>query len=528
MATGLAPFACGAGTNTIGLICSTTNASPGYTLFSTLRYTNTYLIDIEGQIVHLWRSRFPPGNTHYLRENGNLVRTADPGSTDFVIGGDAGAVQEFDWEGRLLWEFHYNDENVRAHHDIALLPNSNILMIAWERKSNAEAIGAGRDPGFISDVNGEVWPEHIIEVQPVGSNSANIVWEWHVWDHLIQDFDSSQANFGVVADHPELVDINFGRDGRADWLHANAIDYNEEFDQVLLSVPWFDEVWIIDHSTTTAEAAGHAGGNSGKGGDLLYRWGNPQAYDRGAAGDQQLFRPHGGHWIREGLPGAGNLLAFNNGTTRPDGAYSTVEEVVLPVDANGFYTHPPSGVAFGPVTSLWTYAATPPEDLFSGGLSGADRQPNGNTLICEGRSGDFLEVTMGSNLAWRYINPVNRDGPMVQGSDPSDNITFRADRYSLDHPAFEGRDLTPNGTVELDPAAVFEFRQAGGKESEVTLTWSSLPDETYHLRHAAFLGNPIWSSVSTQQAIGTLTHFTDTDDARVNQSQSFYQVVAEP
>ncbi len=137
VAIGWAPFAYGAGSNTVGRICSTTNVSPGYTLFSTLRYTNTYLVDMEGDIVHLWRSGFPAGNTHYLRENGNLVRAADPGSTHFVICGDAGAVQEFAWEGNLLWEFHYNDENVRAHHDIALLPNSNILMIAWERKSNA-------------------------------------------------------------------------------------------------------------------------------------------------------------------------------------------------------------------------------------------------------------------------------------------------------------------------------------------------------------------------------------------------------
>jgi hypothetical protein len=191
------------------------------------------------------------------------------------------------------------------------------------------------------------------------------VWEWHVWDHLIQDFDTNQANFGVVADHPEWVDINFGRDGRADWLHANSIDYNEKFDQILFCAPWVDEIWIIDHSTTTAEAAGHTGGNSGKGGDLLYRWGNPQAYDRGTVADQRFFRQHGAHWIPEGTARWRNILVFNNGSGRPEGNYSTVEEIVPPVDLNGFYTNPPAGVAFGPVTSLWTYTATPPGETSS-------------------------------------------------------------------------------------------------------------------------------------------------------------------
>jgi hypothetical protein len=99
---------------------------------------------------------------------------------------------------------------------------------------------------------------------------------------------SGTPGYGVVTDHPELVDINFG-DTKTDWMHTNSIDYNEKFDQILISVHNFNEIWVIDHSTTTEEAAGHTGGNSGKGGDLLYRWGNPQAYERGTASDQQLF-----------------------------------------------------------------------------------------------------------------------------------------------------------------------------------------------------------------------------------------------
>ena len=119
-------------------------------------------------------------------------------------------------------------------------------------------------------------PDHVIEVEPNGSSGGNIVWEWHVWAHLIQDYDPAKDNYGVVEDHPELIDINFmAISAGKDLNHINAIDYNEEFDQILLTSAGQDEIWVIDHSTTTEESAGHTGGTSGKGGDLLYRWGNP-------------------------------------------------------------------------------------------------------------------------------------------------------------------------------------------------------------------------------------------------------------
>ena len=87
-------------------------------------------------------------------------------------------------------------------------------------------------------------------------------------------------------------------------MHTNAVAYNAELDQIMLSIHAFSEVWIIDHGTTTEEAASHSGGKRGKGGDLLYRWGNPRAYRTGTNVDQRLFAQHNAHWIPEGLPGA--------------------------------------------------------------------------------------------------------------------------------------------------------------------------------------------------------------------------------
>jgi hypothetical protein len=378
----------------VGLLLSDPDSYDGYTLFAPILSRTTYLIDNEGRLVHSWETGSGP--SAYLLEDGSLIRTTAASGRNFPAGGRTGRVERVDWDGTLLWEFEYANADHELHHDLEVLPNGNVLMIAWERKSAAEALAAGRNPALLGD--GEIWPEHVIEVQPTGSSSGDIVWEWHAWDHLVQDFDAAQNNYGIVADHPELIDLNYfdstqPSDGEADWLHANGIDYNPDLDQIILSVRQVSEFWVIDHSTTTAQAASHAGGEHGKGGDLLYRWGNPQAYRSGNPADQQLFKQHDAHWIEPGLPGAGNILVFNNGFARPGGNYSSVDEIVPPVKGSGDYLLP-AGQAYGPTAPVWSYASPNPSDFYSELISGADRLPNGNTLINSGWPyGRFREVT---------------------------------------------------------------------------------------------------------------------------------------
>ena len=443
---------------TVGLFQNDAGAYEGYTIWNP-RFERSYMIDNTGRVVHTWDSTFQPGNSSYLLPTGNLLRTAKDGPLNpirFTAGGFGGRVEEIAWDGTIVWSYLYSDDSVRLHHDIHPLPNGNVLMIAWELKTQAEAIQAGRDPALISEA--ELWPDHIIEVQPVGATGANIVWEWHVWDHLIQDFDLTKDNFGVVTDHPELLDINHVRGdpnpGRADWMHANAIDYNAEFAQIMIGSNFLNEFYVIDHSTTTAEAAGHTGGSSGKGGDFLYRWGNPQAYDRGVESDRTLFGQHHPHWIEPGLPGEGNILVFNNGLGRPGGTHSSVDEFTPPVDANGDYFLAP-GQAYGPTSLVWTYTATPTSDFSSNFLSGAQRLPNGNTLICEGRgittnnAGNFFEVTNAGQTVWQYVNPVISTGPVPQGTIPNaGHNTFRILRYPPSYPGFDGEVLTPGDPLE--------------------------------------------------------------------------------
>jgi len=436
---------------TVGLFTNEPESFEGYTLYPKLNTTETYLIDHHGKLINQWSSAFINGNTVYLLPDGNLlkaVRWEPVPIARFNAGGRGGRVEILDWNGMVVWDFPYASDTFRHHHDIAPMPNGNVLLIAWELKDSTEAIQAGRDPMMLPD--GELWPEKIIEVEPTSPTSGSIVWEWHLWDHLVQDLDPTKDNFGVVADHPELVDINFlaGRNGSADWLHANAIDYNPDLDQILLSNPFINEIWVIDHSTTTAEAAGHTGGNSGKGGDLLYRWGNPQAYDRGTSNDQKLFNQHDPEWIDAGLPGAGNILIFNNGTGRPAPEFTSIDEIAPPVDMNGNYTLG-VGQAYGPPSPTWSYTANPPESFFAGFLSSAQRLPNGNTLIDNGPVGEFFEVTNTLSTVWRYVNPIGTTGPTMQGTAPAGNNVFRAERYATDYAGLIGQDLTPGDPLEL-------------------------------------------------------------------------------
>ena len=437
---------------TVGLFVNTPDAYEGYTLFTAGIYT--YLIDNCGRLVQQWESNYMPGQSVYLLENGNLLRTARIGGS-YNGGGTGGRIELFSWDNELLWSFDYSTSAYQQHHDIAPLPNGNILLIAWEGRTPDDAIANGRNPNTVTNFG--VWSEQIIEIEPTGEEGGNIVWQWHLWDHLVQDFDDTKLNYGVVADHPELVDINFAANGgggggasNADWIHLNAIHYNPELDQIVVSSRHLSEFWVIDHSTTTEEAAGHTGGNAGKGGDILYRWGNPQSYQRGTAEDQTLFRQHDVQWIADTLPGAGHFLMFNNGQNRPGGNYSSIEEIVAPLNTDGTYDIT-ADEAYLPETALWTYTASPQNDFYSSNISGVQRLPNGNTLICEGRKGHLFEVTPTNEIVWDYICPVTTSGPINQGATIGNFNIFRGTRYGLNYAGFIGKDLTPGDPIELNP-----------------------------------------------------------------------------
>ena len=436
---------------TVGLFLNDSLAYNGYTMYTAPNFTS-YLFDNCGFVVHSWEANVPAGLSSYLLEDGHLLRTGIINGP-FNGAGAGGRIEKFSWEGDLVWSYDFISADYRQHHDIEPMPNGNILVIAWELRTEAQAVEAGAQADLV------YWPLMIAELMPIGSNETEIVWEWHLWDHLVQDVDSTKANYGVVSAHPELVDINFSPPGggggpggnNGDWVHANSIDYHAERDEILLSVRSFDEIWIIDHSTTTEEAAGHTGGNSGKGGDILYRWGNPRAYGRGNQFDQMFFGQHDAKWIPEGYPDEGKIMVFNNGSGRPEGTFSTINIIEIPLDSLGNYILE-GDLAYGPQDYFWEYQADPPESLFSQNQGGVQNLPNGNSLICVTNEGRFLEVTMDGEVVWEYINPVGFSGPVSQGNNvPGNSGAFRITRYDAAYPAFVGRDLTPGDPIELNP-----------------------------------------------------------------------------
>lgn len=448
----------------LGIQVNDPKAFQGYTLLGTLNSTKTYLVDMEGKVVNAWTSDCSLGGSTFLLENGNLLRAGTVPIHSFGNNlGAGGRFQEQSWDGKLVWDLRVFSEMHMPHHDFCRLPNGNLLILVWEKKSPLVALAAGRRPETLSNY---LLSDCVIEIQPTGKTSGKIIWAWNAWDHLIQDYDESKANYGDVGAHPELIDLNFGdgtiaamiakpeeleklraigyvgggeqkqqRPPPTDWLHINSVAYNADLDQIMLSVHQFNEIWVIDHNTTTAEAASHKGGKSGKGGDLLFRWGNPRAYRAGTIKDQKLFGQHNAHWIDQGLPGAGNILLFNNGLRRTGGAYSSVDEISLP-DSNGNYPT-------RPVKPAWTYVAPKRIDFYSPLLSGVQRLPNGNTLICSGTNGTVFEVTPKEEVVWKYVNPpLGPGGPPGFGKSRVGSL-FRALRYAPDYPGVKDRDLKP-------------------------------------------------------------------------------------
>lgn len=461
-------------TRTVGLFLNdTSGVYKGYTLFAPKQYHTTYLINNEGRVMHQWsKSTYPPGQSVYLLPNGHLLRSCMTPGRLSSGGGEGGRIEEYDWDDNLVWQLDFSTDTYMQHHDIHILPNGNIIMLVIEKKTLAECTAAGFNiANFQPDVatKGVFLPDYVAEVKPTYPKGGTVVWEWHTWDHLIQDFDATKLNFGTPKLHPELVDC----DGDTKklpgfWNHMNSIDYNEQFDQIALSVRGNSEVWIIDHSTTTAEAKSHAGGKRGKGGDLLYRWGNPVCYGAGTASDQRYFQQHDVEWVKPGYPGAGNLTCFDNGLGRSGSKiYSTVDEFTPAVDADGNYAVT-VGSKFLPATYSWFYQGDATDPMYSENISGAERLPNGNTIMCSGTVGEFREVTPAGKVVWKYVCPVQQNGVITQGIAPdvdaarageTMNSVFRVYKYPLDYAAFSGRNLVPGDFIERYPTGLTDFYQ---------------------------------------------------------------------
>lgn len=410
-------------------------AYEGYTLFSSMGGDKTYMIDMLGNVVHIWEHKtYTVGLYFVLLENGHILgntgfrrRFGPPeessaqgkappkeNSNRIFLGGMVKGLVELDWDGDVVWKYEPDPSEGTLHHDFVRLPNGNTLTNFWEVIPYDEAIAGGRsavqttEKGVASDV--------IYEIDPNGE----VVWKWRAWDHRGMNSKTKLDVNHITYVLPKYANQN------PDWTHMNDIDYDPKTDQILIDSREFGELYIIAHKT----------------GDILYRWGNPSTYGAGAPpafttpGDQILFGPHDAHWIKNGLPGAGNILIFNNGWARPPITYSSVIEM-----------DPETGEI------VWEYKSHAPTSFSADHISSAQRLLNANTFICSGSSGHLFEVDTEGEVVWEYISPVTGSGTRNWLEDigfRGNNSVFRAYRYGPDHPGLKGRKLKPGGQVEAD------------------------------------------------------------------------------
>ena len=458
----------------------------GYTLFAA--HGNSYLIDMSGQMVHSWRI----GTNPRFLQNGNLLDATKDDPSSFK------GFQELDWDGNVVWKYDEVRTNYAPHHDFIRTFNKKLnqwttMYIAGKTVTRDMALAIGCDPSKAPTEGGEgqgrggrltkdgkTMVDAIVEVDMTG----NIVWEWCFFDHLVQNLDPAKSNYvAKISAAPGRLNMHLlGKPLRGDWLHCNSMDYNPELDQVVINSVQ-GEFYVIDHGATfvpgnPAKSIELAAGPKG---DFLYRFGDPARYEqgeppsvnenwtKGSSGNKQIGGAHDVQWIDAGLPGAGHFLIFNNGQYLFE---PTSQSYVYEIDgfrkADGTdtntYVNPPDAGYFQQEYHqdmqknrrqiskqiVWLYGSKSSQGFFSTIGSSAQRLPNGNTLICSDAEGHFFEVTPACELVWEYINPVTKEFGVLKtmpDNIPMANSSFRCYRYSADHPALKGKDLTPKGLL---------------------------------------------------------------------------------
>ena len=390
-------------------------AADGYIFFAPITSQTAYLIDYHGNVIREWVSEHSIFAAYSLGDGTVLMATRSGQG-----GGGTGHIEQRDWENNLIWEFDYPD----LHHDIEVLPNGNLLMLAWERFPRDEILAMGLNPENLADqgtTNNRsedydgLFLDSIIEVNP---STNEIVWRWSVSDHLVQDYDSNAPNYGKVADFPRRINLNYSNQRLPfDRVHLNSLDYNVEHEQIAVVAHYYSEIWIIDHSLSTEETATEAG-------DLLYRFGNPQTYGQGTLVEQRLYLPHDAHWVN-----TSQMIVFNNGrrNLRP---FSTIDRLILPEPQNYI-----SDEGFAPTELQLLYSSEPPEDFFAMSLSGAELLPENHLLITDGPAGRIFEVDANGEIVWEYLQPFYQ----IPDTDSRAPI-FKAHYFSADGIEFMNND----------------------------------------------------------------------------------------
>lgn len=298
--------------------------SNGIILVSPLTGQQTHLINFDGETVHTWEHDTSPRAGTYLMENGNLIRMEHMQDNFFAGGrGGSGQISEYTWDGDLVWRYVLNDKNNLLHHDFDILPNGNILAIAWE-KVFLDDLGINTLDDNFSEIENELWMDRIIEID---KNSQQIVWEWRVQDNIYQNKDKSNAFYEQESGNKLDITTEGDPTIKHDWNHSNSLDFNPETGEIAMSARGQNQVWIIDYDPANTQSK--------------------SPIKQIISGD--LLMQHDARWID-----SNTISLFNNGNSnreqsfgevysRIDGEWNLKQRIL---DEQNFYSHRISGMQY--------------------------------------------------------------------------------------------------------------------------------------------------------------------------------------
>jgi len=362
----------------------------------------THLIDLNGNEVHQWaKEGFPPvlldpAVTGGQRGHILLQLSSQQATPNSMNGPSTQSLGELDWDGQVVWQWSGAEPQqaygsteeikpygagagVRQHNDWRRLPNGNTVVLV----SFAHHV-----PGFKADT---VVDDAIYEVSPQG----DLVWQWVASQHL-EEIGFSEASL-------KLIRNTLARNDKAipfDYLHLNNLS-------VLGPNQWFDagdKRFNPDNLLIGSRNANFIAIIDKKSGQIVWRIGPDYASPTQAGGKlprpiDQIIGQHDGHLIPKGLPGAGNLLVFDN---QGEAGYPSVGPGMQPRSRI---------LEIDPIKKeiVWQYtgadSGAPSWSFYSSFISSARRLPNGNTLIDEGTSGRLFQVTPKGEIVWEYVSP---------------------------------------------------------------------------------------------------------------------------
>lgn len=413
---------------TVGLLYSDNcNISEGYILYTASQSNMVYLIDNCGYVVNEWTFNNTTGYpSAYLLPDGSVAKLNRVQNTGAPYG--IYCLEQRDWNNNLIWEYCSSGRYEPMHSDLAYLPNGNFLVIVQDAHSATAAVQKGIDPANFGNA---FYSESVIEFERTGLTTGNVVWEWHLWDHLVQDINPNiPSTYGVISNNPGKMDANI----IDDVTHFNSIWYLEDRDHIMLSNWKNDEIFIIDHGISSVEAADTLG-------DLLWRWGNPENYDLGTIVDKRLDGMHNPRLISNTNPLYPGMFSVHNNLYHNIAGLSTNRSAAVILDdvydaATNSYPKDPLTGRWLPndFNYVWYGDVFQGDNYYSQFESGVQVQANGNIILTEALSGRIVEVNPDGEVVWIYKTPDSGGLVADQGFNSNGDL-YKSEKYA---PTYSG------------------------------------------------------------------------------------------